>query len=67
MGLATVFKVFKGSLLVTPQGEIKISRIFPDRHSARKAHYHFLALDRGIYIYCRRTGSGRIIYAYVGD
>jgi hypothetical protein len=66
MSIATVLRVFKNSSLITPQGEFKISRVFPDRKSAKKAQYHFFTVDNGIIIY-RRTGTGRITYAYIGD
>jgi hypothetical protein len=66
MGIATVLRVFKNSSLITPQGEFKISRVFPDRKSAKKAHYRFFTVDNGIIIYRRRTGTGRIKYAYIG-
>jgi hypothetical protein len=67
MGLATIFRVFKGSSLITAREEIKISRVFPNRKSAKKAHYRFFVIDNGIIIYRRRTGTGRIKYAYIGD
>jgi hypothetical protein len=67
MGLAIVFKVFKGSSLVTSQGEYKISRVFPSRQSARKAQYRFCAVDNGIAIYRRRAKTGRTTYACIGD
>jgi hypothetical protein len=53
MGLATVFRVFKNSSLVTPQEEFKISRVFPDRKSAKKAQYRFFTVDNGAIIYRR--------------
>jgi hypothetical protein len=65
--IATVLKVFKNSSIVTPQGEYKISRIFPSRRSAEKARYRFFFMDNGIRIYRRRTGTGRITYAYIGN
>jgi hypothetical protein len=67
MGLATVLRVFKNSSLVTSKGEIKISRVFPNQRSARKARYRFFFTDNGILIYRRRTGTGRITYAYIGE
>jgi hypothetical protein len=67
MGLATVLKVFKKSSLITPQGEIKISRVFPSRRSAKKARYRFFFTDNGITIYYRRTRTGQITYACIGD
>jgi hypothetical protein len=67
MGLATVFRVFKNSFLVTSRGELQISRVFPDRKSAKKAHYRFFAVDNGIIIYSRHTGTEQIKYAYIGD
>jgi hypothetical protein len=67
MGLATVFRVFKNSSLVTSRGELQISRVFPDHTSAKKAHYRFFAIDNGILIYSRRAGTGLVKYAYIGD
>jgi hypothetical protein len=65
--LATVLKVFKNSSLITTRGEYKISRVFPDRESAEKARYRFFAVDNGITIYRRRTKTGRIQYACIGN
>jgi hypothetical protein len=67
MSIATVLRVFKNSSLITEQGEFKISRVFPDRKSAKKAQYRFFAVDNGIIIYRRRTGTGRITYACIGN
>jgi hypothetical protein len=67
MGLATIFRVFKNSSLVTSQGEYKISRVFPTRRIAKRAKYHFFTVDNGIIIYRRRTGTGRTIYACIGE
>jgi hypothetical protein len=63
----TVLKIFKNSSLITPRGEYKISRVFPSRRSARKARYRFFFTDNGIIIYRRRTGTGQIQYAYIGE
>jgi hypothetical protein len=67
MGLATVLRVFRNSSLVTSKGEIKISRIFPSRRSAKKARYRFFFTDNGITIYRRHGKTGRITYAYIGE
>jgi hypothetical protein len=64
---ATVLKVFKNSSLITPQGEYKISRIFPSRRSAEKARYRFFFTDNGITIYRRRSKTGWIQYACIGE
>jgi hypothetical protein len=65
--VATVLKVFKNSSLITPKGEFKISRVFPDRESAEKARYRFFSVDGGVTIYRRRTKTGRIQYACIGN
>jgi hypothetical protein len=67
MGLAAIFRVFKNSSLVTSRGEIKISRVFPDHKSAKKAQYRFFAVDKGIIIYRHHTGAGRMKYACIGN
>jgi hypothetical protein len=67
MGLATVFRVFKNSSLLTARGELKISRVFPDGKSAKKAQYRFFFMDKGILIYQRRSKTGRTTYAYIGE
>jgi hypothetical protein len=59
-------RVFKNSSLVTSRGEFQISRVFPDRTSAKKAQYRFFSIDNGIIIYSRRTGTGWMKYAYIG-
>jgi hypothetical protein len=64
--IAAVLRVFKNSSLVTPQGEFKISRVFPCCKSAKKARYHFFAIDNGIIIYSRRTITGLVKYAVIG-
>jgi hypothetical protein len=65
-GLASVFRVFKNSSVITEQGEYTISRVFPSRKSAEKARYRFYAVISGVTIYRRRTGTGRVTYAYIG-
>jgi hypothetical protein len=67
MSIAAVLRVFKYSSLITPQGEFNISRVFPNRKSAKKAQYHFFSSDNGVIIYRRRTKTGRMKYAYIGD
>jgi hypothetical protein len=67
MGLATVFRVFKNSSLVTSRGEFKISRVFPDSKSAIQAQYRYFFVDKGILIYRRHTKTGQIKYACIGD
>jgi hypothetical protein len=64
---AAVFKVFKNSSLVTPQGEYKISRIFPNGKAAQKARYVYHNSDNGIPICTRRTVTGKTKYALIGD
>jgi hypothetical protein len=67
MGLAAVFRVFEDSSLISSQGEIKTSRVFSSRPSAKKAQYRFFSSDNGIVIYRRRTGTGQMKYACIGD
>jgi hypothetical protein len=67
MGLATIFRVFRNSSLVTARGELKISRVFPNCKSAKNAQYRFCFMDNGILIYKRRTKTGRIKYACIGE
>jgi hypothetical protein len=67
MGLATVFRVFKNSSLLTTRGEFKISRVFPDGKSAKKAQYRFFFMDNGILIYRRRAKTGRTTYACISE
>jgi hypothetical protein len=57
--------VFKNSSLVTERGEFKISRVFPDRESARKAGYRFFTAANGVSIYRRRFGKAPAKYACV--
>jgi hypothetical protein len=65
--VVTVLKVFKNSSVITLGGEYKISRVFPSRESAEKARYRFFSVDGGITIYRRRTKTGRIQYACIGN
>jgi hypothetical protein len=67
MGLASIFRVFKNSSIVTDRGEYTISRVFPSRKEAKKARYCFYAVINGITIYRRRAGTDRITYAYIGN
>jgi hypothetical protein len=63
MSVATVLRVFKNSSLITPQGEFKISRVFPSGKAANKARYHYHCTDNGIAIYVRRNKTGRAVFA----
>jgi hypothetical protein len=67
MYIANIFRVFKNASLVTAQGEIKISRVFPSGHAAKKARYVYYGSDNGILIYARRTVKGKTRYALIGD
>jgi hypothetical protein len=67
MSISTVLRVFKNSSLITAQGEYKISRVFPSRQKAKKAHYRYFGIDKGILIYSRRTRTGMIKYAVIGN
>jgi hypothetical protein len=67
MGLAAVFRVFKNSSLITSKGELPISRVFPTCKKAKKAHYRYFGIDKDIIIYSRRTGTGLMKYAVIGN
>jgi hypothetical protein len=67
MSIATVFKVFKNSSLVTERGELKISRVFPNGKAAKKARYAYHSSSNGIPVYTRRTVTGKTKYALIGD
>lgn len=67
MCVINIFKVFKNSSLVTEQGEIKISRVFPNGKAAKKARYVYYCSDNGIPIYTRRTAAGKTKYAVIGN
>jgi hypothetical protein len=66
MNVITVLKVFRGSSLITPQGEFKISRVFPDGRAAAKAGYSYYRSDNGIAIYSRPAGKGKRRFAVAG-
>jgi hypothetical protein len=65
MGLATVFRVFKNSSLITTRGEFKISRVFDNVRAARKVRYHYHCTENDITIYTRRNKSGNQLFAVV--
>jgi hypothetical protein len=65
MSVATVLRVFKNSSLITEQGEYKISRVFDNGGSARKARYHYHCTENGIAIYARRNTRGKSLFAVV--
>jgi hypothetical protein len=65
MSVATVFRVFKNSSLIAPQGEFKISRVFDDAQAAAKARYHYHRTVNGIAIYARRGRNGTSIFAVI--
>jgi hypothetical protein len=67
MGLATIFRVFKNSSLLTTRSEFTISRVFPDCKSAIQAQYRFFFMEKDILIYRRRSKTGRATYAYIGE
>ncbi|MDR1127734.1 MAG: hypothetical protein LBL20_00340 [Treponema sp.] len=67
MSVAAVFKVFKNSSLVTEQGEIKISRVFPSGKAAKKARFVYHSCSNGIPIYTQYTVTGKTKYALIGD
>jgi hypothetical protein len=52
--IVTVLRVFRNSTLITPQGEFKISRIFPTGKAAKKARYVFYGSYNGVLIYTQR-------------
>jgi hypothetical protein len=66
MSVATIFKVFKNSALVTSQGELKISRVFSSGKAAGKARYVYYRTENGVEIFSRRTGTGNSKFAVVG-
>jgi hypothetical protein len=66
MGVATVLSVFKGSSLITPQGEFKISQVFPSDKTARKEGYVRYCTSNGTDIYISRHGKRITRLAVVG-
>jgi hypothetical protein len=67
MSVITVLKVFKHSILITPQGEFKIERFFATSKAARKARYFYYFTDSGVKIFIRKTAAGNKKYAAVGN
>jgi hypothetical protein len=67
MCIVNILKVFKNSSLVTERGEIKISRVFPNGKTAKKARYVYYCSDNGIPVYARRTAAGKTKYAVIGN
>jgi hypothetical protein len=65
IGIITVLRVFRNSSLVTSRGELKISRVFNNRKTARKARYHYYCTDKGISIYARRDKKGKSVFAII--
>jgi hypothetical protein len=65
--ITAVLRVFRDSSLITPQGEFKISRVFPDGRAARKARYYYHSAGDGVTIYARRGKSGGLIFAAVDE
>ena len=66
MGIATVLRVFKNSSLITPQGEFKISRVFDNAGTARKAGYVHHITSGGIEIYTSRHKRA-VRFAVISD
>jgi hypothetical protein len=66
MGITTVLNVFKNSSLITPQGEFKISRIFPSGRAANKAQYYYYRTENGAALYIRRSNTGKNKFVVVG-
>jgi hypothetical protein len=67
MSIASVFRVFKNSTLITARGELKISRVFPTCKAAKKAQYRYYDTDNGTMIFIRRSKNGLRKYAIIGD
>jgi hypothetical protein len=65
MSVATVFRVFKNSSLIAPQGAFKISRVFDDAKAAAKARYHYHCTVNGIAIYARHGRNGKAAFAVI--
>jgi hypothetical protein len=65
MNITAVLKVFGGSALITEQGEFKISRVFLDSETARKARYYYYRTVNGTAIYARRGRAGNTLFAVV--
>jgi hypothetical protein len=66
MSVIAVIRVFRNSTLITPQGEFKISRIFPTGKAAQKARYAFCLSHNGVLIYTRRTRNDTSKFAVIG-
>jgi hypothetical protein len=66
MNVIAALKVFRGSALVTAQGEVKISRVFPDSRAANKAGYYYCRTEDGTAVYSRRSNTGKKSFAAVG-
>jgi hypothetical protein len=67
MSIATVFKVFKDSSLITPRGEFKIGRIFLTKKAALKARYYYHCTESGTDIYIHRNHAGKKRFAVIGE
>jgi hypothetical protein len=65
MSIASVLRVFRNSTLITARGEFKISRVFNNRKTARKAWYQYYCTDKGISIYARRNKKGESVFAVI--
>jgi hypothetical protein len=65
--IASIFRVFKHSTLITERGELKISRVFPTCKVAKKARYYYFRCENGTLIFCRRSKNGLRKYAIIGD
>jgi hypothetical protein len=63
----TVLRIFKNSTLIMPQGEFKISRIFPTGKAANKAGYVSHCTSNGIDIYTRRNSNRKARFAVIGE
>jgi hypothetical protein len=66
MSIATVFKVFRNSSLITLRGEFKIGRIFPTKKAARKSRYYYHCTESGTDIYIYRSHAGKKRFALIG-
>jgi hypothetical protein len=66
MSVTAVLRVFRNSTLITPQGEFKISRIFPTGKAAKKARYVFCLSHNGVLIYTKHTKKDTSKFAIIG-
>jgi hypothetical protein len=57
MNVIIALKVFKNSSLITPQGEFKISRVFPSAEDAGKTGYVRHCTSSGVDIYTKKGGA----------